>query len=82
MSEQEPRQLFVVEAARRRVIVSARDAANARTMGAVMLLGSPFAANRDALFVREPEEEERAAFDVQAKKFASDSECLLAAIQL
>ncbi|PGH55875.1 hypothetical protein CRT60_21730 [Azospirillum palustre] len=74
------RRLFVVEDARRRVVASARDAGQARTIAAMMLLGSPHALERDALVVREPEEEECAAFE--ASRPARGSEADLGAIQL
>ena len=81
MSEQPPRQLFVVEAARRRVVVSARDAGRARTVAAVMLLGNAHAVHRDALVVREPEQEEAEAFAARARQFGQ-GDCGLAAIPL
>ncbi|WP_245986065.1 hypothetical protein [Azospirillum thermophilum] len=80
MPEQDAHQLYVVEAARRRVVVSARDAGRARAIAAVMLLGSPHAPARDSLVVREPEEEEREAF--RAREFGPGSEVRLGAIPL
>lgn len=74
------RRLFVVENARRRVVASARDAGQARTIAAMLLLGSPHALERDALVVREPEEEECAAFE--ASRPAAGSDVDLGAIQL
>lgn len=81
MAEQPPRQLFVVEAARRRVVVSARDAGRARTVAAVMLLGNAQALHRDALIVREPEQEEAEAFAARARQFGQ-GDCGLSAIPL
>lgn len=82
MPEQQPRQLFVVEAARRRVVVSARDAGRARTVATVMLLGNAHAADRDALMVREPEEEERAAFAAKCAEIRQDGGLRLTAVSL
>ncbi|WP_448206446.1 hypothetical protein [Azospirillum sp. sgz302134] len=82
MPEQPSRRLFVVEAARQRVVVSARDAGWARTIAAVMLLDGAPAADRDALRVREPEDEEWAAFVVRAREFEAAGGCRLAAMPL
>lgn len=71
---------FVVEDARRRVVASARDAGHARTIAAMLLLGSPHALERDALVVREPEEEERDAFEARRPARGGDAD--LGAIQL
>ncbi|AIB11805.1 hypothetical protein ABAZ39_07295 [Azospirillum argentinense] len=81
MTEQPPRRLFVVEDARHRAVVSAWDAGRARAVAAAMLLGSPCAERRDALVVREPEEEERAAFEGQARRIGQ-GDCGLTAIPL
>lgn len=80
MPEPRDRTLYVVEAARRRVVASARDAGRARAVAAVLLFGRASAPERDQLVVREPEEEERAAF--KQREFAPDSECRLMAVQL
>ncbi|WP_042700951.1 hypothetical protein [Azospirillum sp. B506] len=74
------RRLFVVENTRRRVVASARDAGQARAIAAMLLLGNPHAPERDALVVREPEEEERDAFE--ERRPARGSEADLGAIQL
>ena len=74
------RRLFVVENARRRVVASARDAGQARAIAAMLLLGNPHAPERDALIVREPEDEERDAFE--AGRTGLGSEVDLGAIQL
>ncbi|KAA0579004.1 hypothetical protein FZ983_16910 [Azospirillum sp. B21] len=74
------RSLFVVENARRRVVASAWDAGQARTIAAMLLLGSPHAPERDALVVREPEDEERDAFE--SARPGPGSEVDLGAIQL
>ncbi|NUB26259.1 hypothetical protein GAY30_15345 [Azospirillum brasilense] len=81
MTEQPPRRLFVVEDARHRAVVSARDAGRARAVAAAMLLGSPCAERRDALVVREPEDEERAAFEARARQ-VGQGDCGLSAIPL
>lgn len=74
------RRLYVIEGMRRRVVASACDAGQARTIAAMLLHGSPHAMERDALVVREPEEEERAVFE--ARRPASGGEVDLGAIQL
>lgn len=74
------RRLFVVENARRRVVTSARDAGQARSIAAMLLLGSPHSLERDALIVREPEEEECAAFEAHRPTLGSEVD--LGAIQL
>ena len=82
MPEQKARQLYIVEGARRRVAISALDAGKARTLAAVLLLGGAQAPARDSLVVREPEDEEWAAFMQHAQVFGRDSACSLAAIPL
>lgn len=76
------REIYVVECSRRRVVVSAHDAGKAREIGARLLLGNPQSQRRDALLVREPEEEERTAFETFARSFGVSSECELAAIPM
>ncbi len=55
-------QLFVIEHASSRLAIAAADAGRARGIAAMMLFGNPHAPERDAMVVREPEEEERDAF--------------------
>ncbi|WP_372393708.1 hypothetical protein ABMY26_00400 (plasmid) [Azospirillum sp. HJ39] len=74
------RRLFVIEGTRRRVVALARDAGQARAIAAMLLLGSPHAPERDALVVREPEEEEHDAFE--ACRPAPGSDVDLGAIPL
>ncbi|TWA77971.1 hypothetical protein FBZ85_106131 [Azospirillum brasilense] len=81
MPVQQPRRLFIVEDSRRRAAVSARDAGRARAVAAAMLLGSPHAERRDALVVREPEDEERADFETRARQIGQ-GDCGLTAIPL
>lgn len=57
------RRLWVVENRCRSVVTAARDAGQARLAAARLLHGREDAPERDALVVREPEEEERAAFE-------------------
>ncbi|HYG86265.1 MAG TPA: hypothetical protein VD978_08405 [Azospirillum sp.] len=80
MPDTRDRTLYVVEAARRRVVASARDAGRARAVAAVLLFGRASAPERDQLVVREPEEEERAAF--KERQFASGGPVTLSAMTL
>lgn len=66
------RRLYVIEGVRRRIVASAPDAGQARTIAAMLLLGSPHALERDALVVREPEDEECAAFEASRPGPGSD----------
>lgn len=61
------RRLFVVEHARHRVVASVPDAGQARAIAAMPLLGGPFAPERGALVVREPEDEKRDAFEARQR---------------
>jgi hypothetical protein len=72
--------LYVVEAARRRVVVSAGEAGRARALATLLMFGRTSAPQRDQLVVREPEEEERAVFE--ALEFAPGAALRLAAVQL
>lgn len=72
--------LFVIEHATRRLAISAVDAGQARSIAAMMLFGNPHALQRDAMVVREPEEEERLTFE--ASRPAKGSEVDLGAIPL
>lgn len=74
------RHLFVIEHATRRLAISASDAGRARSIAAMMLFGNPHAPQRDAMVVREPEEEERTAFE--SRQYAPTSEVALAAVML
>lgn len=74
------RRLYVVETARRRVVASARDAGRARAVAAMLLFGRASAPERDQLIVREPEDEERAAFS--ERDFAPGGEMRLSAFKL
>jgi hypothetical protein len=60
-------QIFVVELSGRRIVVSSQNAGQAREAGALLLLGDARSPRRDALLVREPEEEERTAFETFAR---------------
>lgn len=62
---QQNKRLFVIENSRNRVVAAARDAGHARMVAALLLLGSSKAPERDALVVREPEEEEAAEFELR-----------------
>ena len=72
--------LFVIEHAASRLAISAADAGRARNIAAMMLFGNPHALQRDAMIVREPEEEERTAFE--SRQYAPTSEVALAAVML
>lgn len=76
----EERRLYVVEAARRRVVASARDAGMARARAAA-LLGLQ-GEDRDQMTVREPEVEEADAYDAQARAFSEESGFRLSALPL
>ena len=82
MPTQTDREIYVVECARRRIVVSACNAGKAREIGAKLLLGSAQTLRRDALLVREPEEEERTAFEMFARSFGPGSERDFAAIPM
>jgi hypothetical protein len=73
-------QLFVIEHASSRLAIAATDAGRARGIAAMMLFGNPHAPERDAMMVREPEEEERRLFE--SRQYAPTSEVALAAMML
>lgn len=74
--------IYVVEWSRRRIVVGAEDAGHAREIGASLLLGGVRSGRRDALLVREPEEEERTAFEMFARSYGVRSEYGLVAIPM